>query len=63
MVEDELTLLAGPVAGRPRVMLGSEGEVYRDSWLTEPSLAASLWSRDTWEWNTQRMVRRGGREE
>lgn len=37
-----LTLAAGPVAGNPRVMLGSEGEVYRERWLTEPSLAANL---------------------
>lgn len=44
--DNELTLLAGPVAGKPRVMLGSEGDVYRDSWLTEPSLVASLWSSD-----------------
>lgn len=43
-----LTLAAGPVAGNPRVMLGREGEVYRERWLTDPSLAASLWSRDAW---------------
>lgn len=39
----ELTL-EGPVAGRPRVMLGSEGDVYRDSWLKGPSRPASLWA-------------------
>lgn len=43
-----LTLAAGPVAGNPRVMLGREGEVYRERWLTDPSLAASLWSREAW---------------
>lgn len=36
------------MAGNPRVMLGREGEVYRERWLTDPSLAASLWSREAW---------------
>lgn len=44
----ELTL-EGPVAGRPRVMLGSEGDVYRDSWLKGPSRPASLWAREAWK--------------
>lgn len=46
--EYELTL-DGPVAGRPRVMLGSEGDVYRDSWLKGPSRPASLWAREAWK--------------
>lgn len=45
--KDGLTL-EGPVAGRPRVMLGREGDVYRDSWLTGPSLPASLCAKDGW---------------
>lgn len=36
------------MAGNPRVMLGSEGEVYRERWLTEPSLATNLCSREAW---------------
>lgn len=45
--KDGLTL-EGPVAGRPRVMLGREGDVYRDSWLTGPSLPVSLCAKDVW---------------
>ena len=37
-----LLTLAGPVAGSPRVMLGREGDVYRESWLRGPSLPVSL---------------------
>lgn len=35
--QQSLTLEAEEaVAGRPRVMLGREGDVYRDSWLSSP---------------------------
>ena len=43
-----LTVLVRPVAGSPRVMLGRDGEVYKDSLLRDPSLAANLWSREAW---------------
>lgn len=45
---DILTVLASPGAGSPRVMLGREGDVYRDNWLSELSRAASRWSSEAW---------------
>lgn len=44
--ETEPLTVVEPVAGKPRVMFGREGDVYRDSWLTGPSLLARRCARE-----------------